>query len=240
VLCAKDHGSVTHPRRRDATNKLPYDIPEMFRRLRRATRHHTPAAMFQLKDEGYDSVFEILVACIISIRTFEEVTLPTARNLFAEARKPTEMAKLSPREIDHLIGKCTFHGPKSRTIHSIAQRVATEFGDALPCDFDLLTSFSGVGPKCANLALGVACGEAHGVAVDIHVHRVTNRWGYVKATDPEKTREQLEAKLPKRYWVEINKLLVPFGKFICTARKPKCSTCPLLKYCRQVRVKDPT
>ncbi len=239
MLRANDHGSVTHPRRRDATRKLPYDFPEMFRRLRRATKSYTPAAMFQLKEEGYDSLFEILVACIISIRTFEEVTLPVSRNLFAHARKPSEMAKLSAHEIDELIHKCTFHGPKSRTIHSIAQRVANEFGDALPCDFDLLKSFPGVGPKCANLALGVTCDEPHGVAVDIHVHRVTNRWGLVKANDPEKARVQLEEELPKRYWIEINKLLVPFGKFICTARKPKCSTCPLLPYCRQVGVKDP-
>jgi len=87
VLRAQDHGSVTHPRRRDASAKLPYGIPEMFRRLRRATKRYTPATMFQLKDEGYDSLFEILVACIISTRTFEEVTLPTARVRFARARK---------------------------------------------------------------------------------------------------------------------------------------------------------
>jgi endonuclease-3 len=89
-----------------------------------------------------------------------------------------------------------------------------------------------------NLVLGIACpGQpAHGIGVDIHVHRVTNRWGYVDAPTPEKTMAQLQAKLPHRYWTEINRLLVPFGKFVCTGVAPRCSTCPLLSYCRQVRV----
>src|SRR4051812_16959129 len=109
MLRANDQGSVKRSRRMDAPKK-PYQFSEMFRHLRRATKHHTPAAMFQLAEEGYDSVFEILVACIISIRTFEEVTLPTARALFAVARKPSEILKLSAQEIDQRIGKCTFHG----------------------------------------------------------------------------------------------------------------------------------
>jgi len=96
-------------------------------------------------------------------------------------------------------------------------------------------SFAGVGLKCTNLVLGIACGQAQ-VSADIHVHRVTNRWGYVQTTTPEKTSAALEEILPERYWVEINRLLVPFGKFICTGQLPKCSTCPVLVYCRQVGV----
>src|SRR5206468_12805115 len=100
---------------------------------------------------------------------------------------------------------------KSRTIHALARRVVDEFGGQLPCDYDTLTGLAGVGPKCANLALGIACdrpGAAGGIPVDIHVHRVTNRWGYVAGKTPEKTMAALEAVLPRRYWVEINKLLV--------------------------------
>jgi endonuclease III len=107
----------------------------------------------------------------------------------------------------------------------------------LPCDREVMLALPGVGPKCANLVLGIACGEAR-IGVDIHVHRVTNRWGYVQAPTPEKTMEQLEAKLPRRYWVEINRLLVPFGKHVCTGRLPKCSTCPVLDMCRQVGVTE--
>jgi endonuclease-3 len=99
----------------------------------------------------------------------------------------------------------------------------------------VLLSLKGVGPKCANLTLGIACDEPC-IGVDVHVHRVTNRWGYVSAKTPEKTMEQLHAKLPRHYRVEINALLVPFGKHICTGDRPKCSSCPLLSMCRQVGV----
>ena len=95
--------------------------------------------------------------------------------------------------------------------------------------------FAGVGPKCAHLVTGVACQQPF-ISVDIHVHRVTNRWGYVQANTPEKTALALEQTLPRRYWIDINRLLVPFGKHICTGRLPHCSTCPLLDMCRQVGV----
>ncbi len=220
------------------TDKRPIAVPEMIRRLRTATKPYPKAAMFELYDEGYTSVFEILCACIISIRTLEEVTLPTARRLFAAARTPAEVAKHTPGQIDDLIRTCTFHGPKAKTIHDIASRAVRDFGGRLPCDFDVLTGLRGVGPKCANLVLGIACPDQppHGVGVDIHVHRVTNRWGYVSTPTPEKTMAQLQERLPRRYWTEINKLLVPFGKFVCTGVAPRCSTCPLLSFCRQVGV----
>ena len=105
----------------------------------------------------------------------------------------------------------------------------------LPCDQEALLALHGVGPKCANLALGIACNIPL-IGVDIHVHRVVNRWGYVQAKTPEKTMESLMEKLPQSYWVEINALLVPFGKHVCTGTSPKCSTCPLLQMCQQVSV----
>ena len=216
--------------------KRAFEIDEMFRRLRKAVKPYTPAAMFELYDQGYTSVFEILLACIISIRTYEEVTIPTARKLFAVARTPKTVSSLSEAQIDRLIHSCTFHGPKARTIRQIARDAVRKFDGELPCDFEALTSLHGVGPKCANLVLGIVCQQARGVAVDIHVHRVTNRWGYVSTSTPERTMIALEAKLPRKYWIEINKLLVPFGKFICTAKLPKCSTCPLLEFCHQVSV----
>ena len=110
-----------------------------------------------------------------------------------------------------------------------------EHGGELPCDLEKLLGFRGVGIKCANLVLGIACGQPR-VGVDIHVHRITNRWGYVATSTPEKTTVALEATLPERYWVEINALLVPFGKHVCTGTAPRCSTCPVLSMCRQVGV----
>src|SRR5436190_12191604 len=116
-----------------APQKRPVDIPEIMVRLRRAMKPYTPAAMFQLHDEGYTSVFEILVACIISIRTYEEVTLPTSRKLFAAARTPRQIANLSERQIDELIHACTFHEPKAKQIRQIAVETIERFGGELPC-----------------------------------------------------------------------------------------------------------
>src|SRR4029079_12934898 len=122
-----------------------------------------------------------------------------ARRLYAKAHTPAEIAALTVEEIDGLIHTSSFHEAKAAQIREIARRTVEEFGGELPCDFTTLTSFRGVGPKCANLALGIACGHA-GIGVDVHVHRVTNRWGYVQAPNPEATMAALEAKLPRQYW----------------------------------------
>jgi endonuclease-3 len=215
--------------------KRPFDIEVAIPRLREAVRPYPKAALFELAAEGYTSVFEQLVACILSIRTRDEVTLPVAHQLFARARTPAALAALSVSEIDALIGACTFHEPKAQTLHDLARRAADEFGGTIPCDRDVLLSFHGVGPKCAGLVLGIACNQP-AIGVDVHVHRVTNRWGYVQTATPEKTMAALQEKLPRAYWVEINALLVPFGKHVCTGSQPKCSTCPLLDMCLQVGV----
>lgn len=221
-----------------APASVPFDIHTAMQRLRDVTRPWPKAAMFQLHEEGFSSVFEIVVACIISIRTFEEVTIPTSKKLFAVARTPAHMVKLSEEQIDELIGACTFHRPKAKQIRQIAETAVQSHDGKVPCDFDVLTGFAGVGPKCANLVLGIACNDPHGIGVDIHVHRVTNRWGYIAASTPEKTMAALQAVLPRKYWVEINKLLVPFGKHVCTGKAPKCSTCPLFDMCARVGVEQ--
>lgn len=218
--------------------KRPFDISEAIRAIRKAVEPFPKAALFELAEDGFNSTFEQLVACIISIRTYDEVMLPTARRLFERARTADEMRRLSPAEIDEIIRPATFHEQKAFNIHAIAERVADEYGGELPCESEVLLSFKGVGPKCANLVLGIACDQPF-IGVDIHVHRVTNRWGYVAAKTPEKTMAALMEKLPRRYWVEINRLLVPFGKHICTGTRPKCSTCPVLEMCQQVGVTNP-
>jgi len=220
-----------------ARPKRPFDPDEAVRRLRKAVAGYPNAALFQLATEGHDSVFETLVACVLSIRTLDEVTVEVARALFARGRTAEAIADLPVAEIDRLIRRVTFHGPKAATIREIARRTAQDFGGVLPCDPDLLQTFHGVGPKCANLAVGIACDEPL-IGVDVHVHRVTNRWGLVSEPTPEKTMAALQAVLPRKYWVEINALLVPFGKHVCTGILPKCSTCPMLSMCRRVGVTE--
>jgi len=227
--------SLLTTRLTSAESKRPFDIDLAIRLIRDAVNPYAKAAMFELADDDFNSPFEQLVACIISVRTRDEVTVPTARRLFEVARTPYEVCRLTPEEIDERIKACTFHEAKAEHIHEIGCRVVAEHGGSLPCDPDVLLSFRGVGPKCANLVLGIACGQPR-ISVDVHVHRVTNRWGYVHAPTPERTMLALEATLPKTYWVEINSLLVPFGKHICTGNLPRCSTCPVLDMCRQVGV----
>jgi endonuclease III len=214
--------------------KKPFNVETVLARVREAVAPYPKAALFELAAEGHDSVFELLVACIISIRTRDEVTLPTAKRLFAVARTPEAVSQLTPARIDKLIDTCTFHDVKANTIRDIARVAVKDHGGTLPCDRDVLLGLHGVGPKCANLVLGIAC-DLPLVSVDVHVHRVTNRWGYVRTKTPEQTMAALMEKLPRRYWIEINALLVPFGKHICTV-SPHCSTCPLLEMCQQVGV----
>jgi endonuclease-3 len=231
---ARNHGAKTEPAP-VPEGKRPFDIDEAVRRLRDAVAPYPKAALFELAAEGHDTVFEILAACIISIRTRDETTLPVAQNLFAHARTAAAVAALSEEQIDHLIGACTYHEVKAGTIRDIARRAVAEYDGNIPCARDVLLSFHGVGPKCANLVLGIVGGQA-ALGVDIHVHRVTNRWGIVRAKTPEKTMAALQETVPRSCWVEINALLVPFGKHVCTGTAPKCSTCPLLDMCRQVGV----
>lgn len=223
------------PSSKAAAGKRPFDIDEVMRKVRTAVRPYPKAALFELADEGFRSPFEQLLACLISIRTRDEVTLVTARRLFAAARTPEEIQQLTPKKIDELIRACRFHEAKAYQIHEIAQRILSEHNGTLPCDVNVLRSFHGVGPKCAHLVLGIACKQPY-ISVDIHVHRITSRWGFVSAKTPEQTMVELEERLPRRYWVEINRLLVPFGKHICTGVMPRCSTCPILDMCRQVGV----
>ena len=215
--------------------KRPFDFKIAIPRLREAVRPFPKAAMFELAARGHDSVFELLVGCILSIRTRDETSLPTALRLFARAATPDAVSRLAVEEIDALIADCTFHEGKAHSIRENARRTVAEYGGVLPCDAEVLQTFHGIGTKWANLVVGIACGRAL-ISVDVHVHRVANRWGVVHTATPEKTMAALMTVLPRRYWVEINALLAPSGKHIYTAVRPKCSTCPLLEMCRQVGV----
>ena len=204
----------------------------MLARIEAAVSDYPKAAMFALQDEGYTSLFEQLVSCVISIRTMDETTIPVSLKLFEQARTPDAMLQLSLGEIADLLYGAIFPGQKAATILAIAQ--AAKEG-RLTADFESLTSIKGVGPKCANLALGVASGMA-AISVDIHVHRVVNRWGMVQAATPEKTLKALEIQVPQNLWIDINRLLMPFGKHICTGTAPWCSKCPVYEWCERIGV----
>lgn len=223
---------------RKNSKKRPHDIDLMLERIEEEIKPHAKAAMFDLYDQGFTGLFQQVVACMISIRTRDEVSLGLARDLLSNAPNAEEMVKLGVDAIAKIISASTLSYQKAARIHNIAKQTVQEHGGELPPDEDVLRALPGVGPKCAHLALGVAARRPH-IGVDIHVHRVTNRWGYVCAKTPEKTMDALEKKLPRAHWIDINRLLVPFGKHICTGVRPFCSRCPVLEMCRQVGVQNP-
>ncbi len=218
-----------------AGGKEPLDIHEVFRRLRAACARLPKAAMFQLRDEGYHTPYEQLVSSLISARTLDETTIPVCRRLFARARTPAAMAALDEAELIALLRGATFPEPKARDILALSRTILERHGGEVPDTAESLTAFRGVGPKVAALTLAVGFGKP-AICVDIHVHRVANRWGYVAAPTPERTMAALAGKLPREYWIEINERLVPFGKHVCTGPRPRCPACPLLSMCRQVGV----
>src|SRR3712207_3601110 len=202
--------------------KDPFDIDLVFRLLRQATAGLPKAAMFELRDRGHGSPFEQLVAALVSARTRDETTIPVCLRLFALARTPEAMAALPEERILEALHGATFPEPKALDIRALSARIA-EAGGQVPDTPEGLAALRGVGPKIAALTLGVGFGRP-AVSVDIHVHRIANRWGYVAASTPERTMVALERVLPERYWVEINERLVPFGKWVCTRERPRCST----------------
>lgn len=215
--------------------KQPFDLDTVLGHVEKAIRPYPKAAMFDLFERGYSSLFEQLISCIVSIRTLDETTIPVSLRLFEQARTPEQLLALDIPTLTQLLYGTTYPDQKAYTMRGIAERIVTEFDGQLPADFVTLTSLKGVGPKCANLALGVATGQA-AISVDVHVHRVVNRWGYVRTKQPEQTLNVLETLVPREQWTAINRLLMPFGKHICTGTLPHCSTCPVLPWCEQVGV----
>ena len=199
--------------------------------IEEAIRPFPKAAMFELAEHGYGSLFEQLVSCVVSIRTLDETTIPISLRLFAEVRTPRDVIATGRDRLATLLDGSTYPGQKADTILAIAD-AALRNGGELAADFDMLTAIKGVGPKCANLALGVGVGLP-AISVDIHVHRVVNRWGMVETKTPEATLKMLECIVPKAQWIHINRLLMPFGKFLCTGPLPACSVCPVYEWCER-------
>ncbi|QEM67869.1 endonuclease III [Geobacter sp. FeAm09] len=185
--------------------------------------------------EASRSPFKVLVSCIISLRTKDEVTTRASARLFDRAPTPEAMEGLPPEEIAQLIYPAGFYRTKAEQILEISRRLVAEFGGRVPDDLDALLAFRGVGRKTANLVLTLGFGKP-GICVDTHVHRICNRWGYVATRNPDATEMALRAQLPQEYWIEINDLLVAFGQNLCHPVSPRCSICRLGDICARVGV----
>jgi endonuclease-3 len=177
----------------------------------------------------------VLISCILSLRTQDDTTRRASERLFRLASRPEEMIKISPEEIQRAIYPVGFYRNKARTILEISKVLIQKYGGQVPDEINEILRLKGVGRKTANLVITLGYGKP-GICVDTHVHRITNRWGYVATKGPEETEFVLRKKLPKPYWIEINDMLVSFGQKICRPISPKCSTCPVSCFCDRTGV----
>ncbi len=179
--------------------------------------------------------FRVLIACLLSLRTQDATTAAASERLFALADTPRAMLRPSVDEIVTAIYPVGFYRTKARAIHSICRDLLDRFGGRVPDDLDALLTLEGVGRKTANLVVTVGYGKP-GICVDTHVHRISNRLGYVRTKNPEQTEMALRAALPHRYWIGYNDLLVAFGQNVCAPISPRCSRCPVRALCGRVGV----
>ena len=204
----------------------------------RILRHEVPkweTPIVTLMAETYQSPFRVLISCILSLRTQDATTAKASRRLFALADSPETMLKLTAKKIEKLIYPVGFYKTKAKNILEICQTLIDCYDAQVPDSLDELLKLKGVGRNTANLVVTLGY-KKPGICVDTHVHRISNRWGYVKTKTPEKTEFALREKLPKQYWIEYNDLLVSFGQHLCRPISPVCSRCPLSKYCDQIGV----
>ena len=212
----------------------PNEIYSAVRILRREVpKWDTP--IVTLMAETYESPFRVLISCILSLRTQDATTAKASHRLFAVADSPQAMLKLTTKAIEKLIYPVGFYKTKAKNILDICRTLVDQYDSKVPDEIDELLKLKGVGRKTANLVVTLGYRKP-GICVDTHVHRISNRWGYVKTKTPEKTEFALRAKLPQQYWIEYNDLLVSFGQHLCRPISPMCSACPVKQYCRRVGV----
>lgn len=179
--------------------------------------------------------FKVLISTILSLRTKDETTAEASSRLFQEASTPKEMLELGEKRISELIYPVGFYNVKAENIVKASRTIVEKYDSKVPDDLDELLKFDGVGRKTANLVLTLGHRKP-GICVDIHVHRISNRLGYIKTKTPEETEMKLREKLPRKYWIRFNSLLVSFGQHLCRPVSPFCSKCPVEEYCMKVGV----
>ena len=208
------------------------DIHQVVRILKHEIRRWPVPALAKY----VETPFTVLIACILSLRTQDRTTLAASDRLFAIAATPGSMLAVPVRKVERVIYPVSFYRTKARTIHAICEQLLSRYDGEVPSDLDELLALPGVGRKTANIVVTLGF-EKPGIAVDTHVHRISNRLGYVRTRSPEKTEMSLRRKLPPRYWIVFNDLLVAYGQNLCKPVSPHCSTCKIATYCNRVGVK---
>ena len=204
-----------------------YHFDEIFKALNKADLPRTDFVRFM---ENIHDPFIVLIACILSLRTNDKTTYPATIRMLELAKTPKEFARLDKNILAEAIKPVGFYKNKAAQIIELSKIIDEDFGGKTPNTIEELVKFNGVGRKTANLTLA----KGHnlpGICVDVHVHRISNRIGWVKTNMPDETEMELRKILPEKYWLEINTLLVTLGQNFCRPTKPKCDFCPVSKYC---------
>ncbi len=201
-------------------------------KLLKAAMKDLPDPSVTLVGKKFKSPFLVLVSCLLSLRTKDETTLPASERLFARADTIEGILKLSVKEIEQLIYPVGFYKTKAHRLKGICQDLLDRFNGQVPDTIDELLTLKGVGRKTANLVLTEGFGKL-GVCVDTHVHRISNRLGYVKTKNPHDTEFELRKKLPTQYWIDYNAMLVTWGQNVCKPISPLCSKCPINHICER-------
>jgi len=179
--------------------------------------------------------YKVLISCILSLRTKDEVTKKASLKLFEHANTAKKMIQMDETEVQKLIYPVGFYKTKAKRIIEMSHKILDEYGGIVPDTIDELLKLNGVGRKTANIVVTLGYAKL-GVCVDTHVHRISNRWGYVKTKNPIQTEFALREKLPQDHWIEYNDILVTYGQNVCAPISPKCSICLIEKYCPKLGV----
>ena len=183
--------------------------------------------------DSFNDPYLVLIACILSLRTNDKTTYPATLRMLKLAKTPQQMMGVKVEDLEKAIYPVGFYKNKAGQIIELSKILVEKYGGKVPCDIEELCKFNGVGRKTANLVLSQGF-NTPAICVDVHVHRIFNRLGYVKTKNPEETEFALRKKLPKKYWIPINTLLVTHGQNVCKPIKPKCGICPVEKYCAKI------
>jgi len=208
-------------------------MDEIVQQLKRQVRRWKEPIVTQIARRR--DPFRVLVSTLLSLRTKDATTAAASERLFALADTPDAMLKLSSARIARTIFPVGFYKTKARTIRAICRVLLEDYGGRVPDDLDELLKLKGVGRKTANLVVTLGYGKP-GICVDTHVHRITNRWGYVKTKTPDETEMRLREILPRKHWIVLNDLLVTYGQNLCKPISPRCSECVIAEFCEKVGV----
>jgi len=211
------------------------DLPEVIRILKKEAKRFATPYVTVVSNELKSSPFRVLVSCILSLRTKDATTRDASVRLFALADTPVGLARLSVKTIEKAIYPAGFYRVKAGVLKTLSKEISEVHGGRVPDTIEGLLKLKGVGRKTANLVVTLGYGKP-GICVDTHVHRITNRWGFVSTKTPEATEYALREKLPKRYWMIINDLLVAYGQNVCAPVSPRCSVCRIEQFCDKIGV----